>query len=161
MREMGYPPGYLDLEDDNHPSGIIIYANGDTKEENNECINTISEDPKMKMIVDFLGINAPIPVNADQNCWANPNLKPVSFNSYSSNNRPIINRIHSFPGGHSHNPSESSPFKFDYAPNYHNYTPGFPLLSNYANNYLHHINQSTPHYSSYYAYQNTWSSFNG
>ncbi|KAL8218591.1 hypothetical protein R6Q57_021964 [Mikania cordata] len=76
MREMGYPPGYVDLEDDNQPSGINIYYNVDIKEENEERINTSSKDPERKMTVDFPGINTPIPVNADQNRWTYHNFKP-------------------------------------------------------------------------------------
>lgn len=96
------------MEDDNQPSGITIYANGDTPEENEECINTVSKDPKKKMIVDFPGVNAPIPVNANQNRWANPNHTPVSF-TYSNNNRPLNHEIRSFSelqsGVHSYNHS--------------------------------------------------------
>ncbi|KAL8258133.1 hypothetical protein R6Q59_030174 [Mikania micrantha] len=156
MREMGYPPGYVDLEDDNQPSGINIYSNIDTKEENEERINTSSKDPERKMTVDFPGINAPIPVNADQNCWTYHNIKPVSFNSYSNKNCPLNHKIGSFAElhsrGHFHKPPDCILLP--------NYAPTFPLLSNYANNYLHHINQSTSHYSSY-AYHNSWSSFHG
>ncbi|XP_024990939.1 uncharacterized protein LOC112525172 [Cynara cardunculus var. scolymus] len=156
MREMGYPPGYLDLEED-QPSGIVIYDNGDSKEENEECLNVNPTEPKRKMSVDFPGINAPIPVKADRSRWATPNLQPTGFNSCSNN----------IPLNYSYNPcqlpdyrQESSPFMSEYACNNRSYAPGFPLLSKYANEYWDHINQPTPHYSSY-AYQNSWSSFHG
>lgn len=157
MREMGYPPGYLDLEEEDQPSGIVVYDNEDSKEENEECVNVNPTEPKRKMSVDFPGINAPIPVNADRSCWATSNFQPTGFNSCSNNS--LLN--------HSYNPyqlpdykREWSPCMSEYACNNRSYAPGFPLLSKYANEYWDHINQPGPHYSSY-AYQNSWSSFHG
>ncbi|KVI05326.1 PSP, proline-rich [Cynara cardunculus var. scolymus] len=148
MREMGYPPGYLekvastidinrdqehhiiveDLEED-QPSGIVIYDNGDSKEENEECLNVNPTEPKRKMSVDFPGINAPIPVKADRSRWATPNLQPTGFNSCSNN----------IPLNYSYNPcqlpdyrQESSPFMSEYACNNRSYAPGFPLLSKHV-----------------------------
>uniref|UniRef100_A0A1J3EGN9 Zinc finger CCHC domain-containing protein 8 n=1 Tax=Noccaea caerulescens TaxID=107243 RepID=A0A1J3EGN9_NOCCA len=89
MREIGYPPGYLAREDD-HLSGITIF--GEEKEETREEME--SEDgeilekasppePQMKMTVEFPGINAPLPENADEWVWeADP-----SFRSSRSNSR--------------------------------------------------------------------------
>lgn len=187
MREMGYPPGYLgkcfvfyfitvylvfffdismifffsffclDLEDEERSSGIIIYTDGDTKDENDESVIPSSTGPKRKMTVDFPGINAPIPVTADQNCWAAVNFKPTAFNSYS-NNFPLNHKIESCPDlyfpGQSHKPQEVTPLMSDYASSYQHYAPTFPLLSNYAKSYLDHINQISS-----YAFQNSWSSF--
>nr|GEV17392.1 putative ribonuclease H-like domain-containing protein [Tanacetum cinerariifolium] len=86
MRELGYPPGYLDLEEHDQPSGIIIHGKGDTKEEIEQCGDTISTNLKRKMSVDFPGINAPIPVKANHNIWATPCLNaliPVKANQNS------------------------------------------------------------------------------
>lgn len=188
MRELGYPPGYLDLEEQDQPSGIIIHGKGDTKEENEQCVDTISTNSKRKMSVDFPGINAPIPlkanqniwatpclnapipVKANQNSWATPSLKPTDFNSCSSN-KPINHVIETSSelGFRSHLQypiwrldcrRESNPFILDHARNYQNNAPRIPLMSNYANQHLNRINQPSPHYSSY-AYQNSWSSYHG
>lgn len=81
MREIGYPPGYLDSDSQEQPSGITIYADEEitkypdeeTKEESKD--GEILEDgelepPEKKMTVAFPGINAPIPENADHRLWA-------------------------------------------------------------------------------------------
>lgn len=151
MREMGYPPGYLDLEEEDQSSGIVIYENEDSKEENE---NVNPAEPKRKTSVDFPGINAPIPVNADQSRWAAPIIQPTGFNS-CSNNSPL---------NHSNNPCwwpdyrrESNPFMSEFAAcNNQSYALGFPLLSKYANEYWDHINQPSPYY-----YQNSWPSYHG
>ncbi|KAJ7971186.1 Zinc finger CCHC domain-containing protein 8 [Quillaja saponaria] len=72
MREMGYPPGYLDPDDEDQPSGITIYADGDITEEqeDGEIIETDYPKPKRKMTVEFPGMNAPIPENSDKRLWA-------------------------------------------------------------------------------------------
>ncbi|KAF3782961.1 Zinc finger CCHC domain-containing protein 8 [Nymphaea thermarum] len=74
MREIGYPPGYLGTEDEAEPSGITIYTDEKSEEacEDGEILetdNSISQEGK-KMMIDFPGINAPIPENADSRCWA-------------------------------------------------------------------------------------------
>ncbi|CAH9110986.1 unnamed protein product [Cuscuta epithymum] len=70
MREIGYPPGYLDPEEDNLPSGITIFGNDETTEEADarEILERSAEPPK-KMSVRFPGINAPIPENVDKRHW--------------------------------------------------------------------------------------------
>ncbi|KAB1211066.1 Zinc finger CCHC domain-containing protein 8 [Morella rubra] len=72
MREIGYPPGYLDPDDEDQPSGITIYADGENKEEqeDGEIIETDYPEPQRKMTVQFPGVNAPIPENADERLWA-------------------------------------------------------------------------------------------
>ncbi|KAK9277728.1 hypothetical protein L1049_007275 [Liquidambar formosana] len=71
MRELGYPPGYLDLEDEDQPSGITIYADEETNgEQDGEILNSHVRKPWKKMSVDFPGMNALIPENADQRKWA-------------------------------------------------------------------------------------------
>ncbi|CAA7055562.1 unnamed protein product [Microthlaspi erraticum] len=88
MREIGYPPGYLAREDD-HLSGITIF--GEEKEETLEEME--SEDgeilekasppePQMKMTVEFPGVNAPLPENADEWVWeADPSYRTSRSNS--------------------------------------------------------------------------------
>lgn len=74
MREMGYPPGYLDLEDKDQPSGITIFAEEEIKEEtegeDGEILGPDHPEPPRKMSIEFPGINAPIPDNADERRWA-------------------------------------------------------------------------------------------
>ncbi|KAI4352262.1 hypothetical protein L6164_006531 [Bauhinia variegata] len=81
MREVGYPPGYLDVDDE--PSGIMIYVDGESAEqEDGEIIEVDYSKPKRKMTVKFPGINAPIPENADEILWA-----AGPSNAYPSRNR--------------------------------------------------------------------------
>ncbi|KAK6913468.1 PSP, proline-rich [Dillenia turbinata] len=77
MREIGYPPGYLDPEDEDQPSGIMIYGDEETKveQEDGEILSDSAEptpvpEPRKKMSVEFPGINAPVPENADKRRWA-------------------------------------------------------------------------------------------
>ncbi|XP_043715884.1 zinc finger CCHC domain-containing protein 8-like [Telopea speciosissima] len=87
MREMGYPPGYLDPVDDDKSSGIKIYADEEIKiyadeeskleQEDGEILERQDPEPiapqvKLEKTVEFPGINAPIPVNADEQRWAGP-----------------------------------------------------------------------------------------
>ncbi|GAB2280122.1 hypothetical protein Dimus_014759 [Dionaea muscipula] len=67
MRELGYPPGYLDSEEEDQPSGIMIFGD-EIIEDAVGRGNGKSEDPKCckKMSVDFPGLNAPVPENADK-----------------------------------------------------------------------------------------------
>ncbi|KAL6995246.1 hypothetical protein U1Q18_005381 [Sarracenia purpurea var. burkii] len=78
MREIGYPPGYLDPEDEDQPSGITIFADEESKEEKSkeekedgEIFETGNPEPPKKMSVEFPGINGPIPENADERLWTN------------------------------------------------------------------------------------------
>nr|KAJ0209043.1 hypothetical protein LSAT_V11C400224010 [Lactuca sativa] len=93
MREIGYPPGYLDEEEEEQPSGIEIF--GDEVITITTIANPETEDgeildmdfsppppptaeppsppppppPPKKMTVQFPGVNAPIPENADEWKW--------------------------------------------------------------------------------------------
>uniref|UniRef100_A0A2P2L9H4 Nucleic acid binding protein n=3 Tax=Rhizophora mucronata TaxID=61149 RepID=A0A2P2L9H4_RHIMU len=80
MRELGYPPGYLDPDNDDQPSGITIFGDGDAKEEHEEgeIAETRIPDPQRKKSVEFPGINAPIPEKADERLWL---LGPSSVDS--------------------------------------------------------------------------------
>lgn len=71
MREIGYPPGYLDPEDEDQPSGITIFAEEERKEEkeDGEILDTDNPELPRKMSVEFPGINAPVPENADEKRW--------------------------------------------------------------------------------------------
>ncbi|XP_057993447.1 uncharacterized protein LOC110671573 isoform X2 [Hevea brasiliensis] len=92
MRELGYPPGYLDPDDEDQPSGITIFADEDVKEEqeDGEIIETDCPDPPKKMAVEFPGINAPIPENADERLWA---AGPSSYDPFR--NRSLRRSNHS------------------------------------------------------------------
>ncbi|KAI3918845.1 hypothetical protein MKW98_017293 [Papaver atlanticum] len=97
MREIGYPPGYMDVDDEDQASGIKIYLDEKTRidQEDGELSETDEpEQPeqKKKMSVEFPGINAPIPENADERRWAA--LQAVSsFDPY----RNAINRFNPSP----------------------------------------------------------------
>ncbi|CAK7335081.1 unnamed protein product [Dovyalis caffra] len=81
MRELGYPPGYLDPDDEDRPSGITIFDDGEVKEEqeDGEIMETDLPEPQRKMSVEFPGINAAIPENADQRLW---DVGPSSSDPY-------------------------------------------------------------------------------
>ncbi|XP_023762069.1 uncharacterized protein LOC111910465 [Lactuca sativa] len=156
MREMGYPSGYLDLEDEDQPSGIIIFTNEDTKE-NEKCFDTNFTEQKRKMSVNIPGINAPIPVNADKNRWVTPNSQLKGLKSFSNNydnnnnnNSSFLNkRVKSSTELHFQHHSYEQSWRPEcrrgstpvYARGEHIYARAFPLLSNYANRYWDHINQ--------------------
>ncbi|GLJ12046.1 hypothetical protein SUGI_0182780 [Cryptomeria japonica] len=78
MRELGYPPGYLDSDNPDEPSGIVIYADDENMEleEEGEFIESDFSKPSeiKRMTVPFPGINAPIPENADERLWSGSNL---------------------------------------------------------------------------------------
>ncbi|KNA03931.1 hypothetical protein SOVF_204530 [Spinacia oleracea] len=72
MREIGYPPGYLELEDEDVPSGITIFADEEIKEdkEEGEILEAEVVETPQKKSVEFPGMNAPIPNDADERVWA-------------------------------------------------------------------------------------------
>lgn len=63
---------FLDPDDVDQPSGITIFADEEIKDqEDGEIIERENpEPPQKKMTVEFPGINAPIPKNADKERWA-------------------------------------------------------------------------------------------
>ncbi|RZS10949.1 hypothetical protein BHM03_00042225 [Ensete ventricosum] len=66
---------FADVDDEDQPSGITIYANEETKEEYEDGElpeRSEPEPPQRKMTVKFPGINAPILENADHHRWASP-----------------------------------------------------------------------------------------
>ncbi|KAL3813539.1 hypothetical protein ACJIZ3_014807 [Penstemon smallii] len=111
MREIGYPPGYLDPDEDDQPSGITIFGDESNKEEGEEgeiLDASYTAEPSKKKSVDFPGINAPIPENADGWLWAatssssfNPSRdRDRSHRRY--NNNPISENLSI--RGHHHEP---------------------------------------------------------
>ncbi|XP_047959582.1 zinc finger CCHC domain-containing protein 8 [Salvia hispanica] len=86
MREIGYPPGYLDAETEDQPSGITIFGDDTYKDENEEgeILDASYAEPLRKMTVEFPGLNAPVPENADERLWASDERLWAS-NSLSSN----------------------------------------------------------------------------
>ncbi|GMH03953.1 hypothetical protein Nepgr_005792 [Nepenthes gracilis] len=146
MREIGYPPGYLDPEDEDQPSGIVIFADDDENEEQEEgevLRSNKSKRPK-KMGVSFPGINAPIPENADERLWA---ARPSGSNTFQS--RDIV-ASDSHSRGRSYReqrnardsrddgppgcePGHSS-LTSSYQPRYGGYDSGYPSHSSRGNN---------------------------
>ncbi|XP_031117215.1 zinc finger CCHC domain-containing protein 8-like [Ipomoea triloba] len=91
MREIGYPPGYLDPDNEDMPSGITIFADEEIEEETEEgeiLEKTDPEPPPKKMSVEFPGINAPVPEDADKWRWAagSSSWKISRTSSYSRHN---------------------------------------------------------------------------
>ncbi|KAK4368445.1 hypothetical protein RND71_012237 [Anisodus tanguticus] len=146
MREMGYPPGYLE-EDEDLPSGITIFADEENKEETEEgeiLDRSFPKPPKSfpnlpksfpnlprKMSVDFPGVNAPIPEHADERRWeAAPSSS--SYSRSHSHNRynhaqDNVNR------GHYHERRRSRDYEDDGPPGC---DPGTsPSLSGYSYRY--------------------------
>ncbi|XP_016447059.1 uncharacterized protein LOC107772086 isoform X2 [Nicotiana tabacum] len=133
MREMGYPPGYLDPDDEDLPSGITIFADEEKKEETEEgeILDKSFPNPPRKMSVDFPGVNAPIPEHADERRWAPGSSssslsRSHSYNRYNHTPDPI-NR------GHYHERRWSRDFEDDGPPGC---DPGTsPSLSGYSYRY--------------------------
>ncbi|KAL7245449.1 hypothetical protein ACSBR2_000726 [Camellia fascicularis] len=87
MRELGYPPGYLDHDNEDQPSGIKIFGDEETKEEteDGEILDTDYPERPKKKSIEFPGINAPIPENADERRWTDgPSNRSHRRSNYSS-----------------------------------------------------------------------------
>ncbi|KNA09159.1 hypothetical protein SOVF_155970 [Spinacia oleracea] len=103
MRELGYPLGYLDSEEEDEPSGIAIF--GDEETENVDARNDLYIDvkkSKKKMSVDFLGINGPIPENADHKKWMAPVVPEPEYGWNQSDNRWSHGSFHGVYGSRNH-----------------------------------------------------------
>lgn len=62
---------FSDLDNENQPSGITIFADEKTDEqEDGEITEPKFRKPRKKKSVKYPGINAPIPENADERLWA-------------------------------------------------------------------------------------------
>lgn len=84
MREIGYPPGYLAVDDEDQPSGITIFADDIIEEREDGEIPDMEIDMEIdpiederptkrrKKTIEFPGVNAPIPYEADAKRWARP-----------------------------------------------------------------------------------------
>ncbi|XP_074591959.1 uncharacterized protein LOC141847773 [Curcuma longa] len=133
MQEIGYPPGYLDDdEDEDLPSGITIFAD-ETKQEfkDGELPERCDlEPPRKKMSVAFPGINAPIPDNADSKRWGT-----LSFGSCSNSSRNRVHRSSHSSDHHKENHHEqrrSSDLRDNSMPTTEH---GFSLYSDYSPRY--------------------------
>ncbi|XP_040380836.1 zinc finger CCHC domain-containing protein 8 homolog isoform X2 [Oryza brachyantha] len=73
MRELGYPPGYLEVVDEeDKPSGITIFGDEDITEEYEEGELPDQGEafsPRKRETVEFPGINGPVPENGDHWLW--------------------------------------------------------------------------------------------
>ncbi|KAL1807038.1 hypothetical protein ACET3Z_030106 [Daucus carota] len=86
MRELGYPPGYLDVEDSDQPSGITIFDDDESCQQKEITEEVVVVEPGRTRSVSFPGINAPIPENADQSRWAaSPLPQNINPSGYHSN----------------------------------------------------------------------------
>lgn len=131
MRELGYPVGYFDSEEEEQPSGIAIF--GDEESQNMDMRNGLSLDVRKsqkKMTVGFPGINAPIPENADQKNW----MGPSPDNSWNQSNhrwnhaREALNNGH-FHGAYvprNHIEAPPSPFGLEFSPPVPHYLQNYP-----------------------------------
>ncbi|KAE8710338.1 putative Gamete-expressed 3 [Hibiscus syriacus] len=92
MREIGYPPGYLVPEDEDEPSRITIYADAETDgHEDGEIAEMVQPEPRMKMTVEFPGINASIPAEADEKLWAPGHSSSESIRNRSQSSHYRLN----------------------------------------------------------------------
>ncbi|CAI9109988.1 OLC1v1009938C1 [Oldenlandia corymbosa var. corymbosa] len=72
MRQIGYPPAYFAVEEEDQPSGITIFGDDEIIEdgEEGEILENSFTKPDKRMIVKFPGVNAPIPEKADKKLWS-------------------------------------------------------------------------------------------
>lgn len=97
MRQLGYPSGYLDPEDEDQPSGLKIYGDEETGNANTNNVKSNITGSRMKKSVDFPGINALIPEYADQKKWDPLHVQvdcsesaPRAFNSNTIFQSPVV-----------------------------------------------------------------------
>ncbi|EFJ09636.1 hypothetical protein SELMODRAFT_447644 [Selaginella moellendorffii] len=83
MREIGYPPGYMATEtDEDEPSGLIMFGEDNPLSftEDGEIIEAKPpSSTSQKMTVEFPGINAPIPEDADKRLWSRSPREAVAL----------------------------------------------------------------------------------
>ncbi|XP_073154290.1 uncharacterized protein [Henckelia pumila] len=136
MREIGYPPAYLEPDEEDQPSGITIFGDDSTKEEpeDGEILGTCYTKPFTKMSVEFPGINSPIPEKADERLWA-----PCYSNSIRFGDRSLPRYIQSYEylsQGQYHERRRSRDVEDDGPPGCE---PGMsPSLSNHFDRYVDH-----------------------
>ncbi|KAJ8775413.1 hypothetical protein K2173_023178 [Erythroxylum novogranatense] len=142
MRELGYPPGYLDPDDDNEPSGITIFGDVDVKEhEDGEITETNSPELQRKMSAEFPGINAPIPENADERLWsaAPPSIDLFSSQSHDRSNHSLepAGRWHHHEQRWSRNYSDDGPPGVDsISPSMSSYPPRYGSYDSHSSDSL-------------------------
>ncbi|CAM0946940.1 unnamed protein product [Alopecurus aequalis] len=117
MRELGYPPGYLDeVEDEDKPSGITIFGDGEAKkdDEEGELPEQGAPSPPRKriMTVEFPGINAPVPENGDPWLWAS--TPPPQTSSGRHHHPSSDSRDRGGPPGAEHYSSSSRHHPYDH-----------------------------------------------
>ncbi|GLU10823.1 hypothetical protein SLE2022_276040 [Rubroshorea leprosula] len=149
MREIGYPPGYLDLDDEDQPSGIIIYTDGvfvegqedgEISEMKDETIDSERPNKRRKMTIEFPGINAPIPEGADAKRWAHAPAPAPSSSGPSRNRSPQRSSLHSEHGSRGyHHEQRYRNFRDDGPPGV---DPGFSLSRSYPPRYDSYMDQS-------------------
>ncbi|GER31009.1 zinc finger CCHC domain-containing protein [Striga asiatica] len=86
MRELGYPPGYLDVDLEDQPSGITIFGE-ETNEKEGEILGVGPIEPSKTKAVEFPGINAPIPKNAHEWLWAQNPTNSSNLSEHRSQRR--------------------------------------------------------------------------
>lgn len=130
MRELGYPPGYLGLEEEDQPSGITIFGDEETHNAalRDDSPSTLDAQKSQKKItVDFPGINAPIPENADQWRWAAPVPRAPPVSDFCNHVHDSMNNRH-FRG-------EYGPRNHFQGPSYHLGLGSNPPVSHHPYNY--------------------------
>ncbi|GFY96035.1 proline-rich spliceosome-associated (PSP) family protein [Actinidia rufa] len=180
MREIGYPPGYLDFwnaykgfglaslvfliatkaeafsgdkclvdcgqdaEYEDQPSGITIFADEENKKgEDGEISETNHSEPPKKMSVEFPGINAPIPENADERRWTSG---PSSSSSSRNRSRHRLNHSSESISSAQHHEQRSARDSRDEGPP--GVDPAFsPALSSYSPRYGSYHYSFTPEYA--------------
>lgn len=95
MRDIGYPPGYLDADIEDQPSGITIFGDEPYKDESEEgeILDASYAEASRKKTVKFPGLNAPIPENADERLWtpSSASFTPSRYSSHQRYNQPTEN----------------------------------------------------------------------
>lgn len=120
-------------EDEDLPSGITIFADEENKEEieEGEILDKSFSNPPRKMTVDFPGVNAPIPENADERRWEA--ARSSSHYSISHSHNRYNHAQDSVNRGHYHEQRRSRDFEDDGPPGC---DPGAsPSLSTYSYRY--------------------------
>ncbi|XP_073280854.1 uncharacterized protein [Primulina huaijiensis] len=139
MREIGYPPAYLEPDEEDQPSGITIFGDDTIKEEpeDGEILGTSYTKSFTNMSVEFPGINSPIPEKADERLWA-----PCYSSSSHFGDRSLPRYIQSYEylshmsQGQYHERRQSRDVEDDGPPGCE---PGMsPSLSNHFDRYVDH-----------------------
>ncbi|KAF9663948.1 hypothetical protein SADUNF_Sadunf17G0105200 [Salix dunnii] len=125
-----------DPDDEDQPSGITIFADGDVEEEqeDGEIMETDHPEPPRKMSVEFPGINAPIPESADQRLWE---VGPSSSDPFRHGSRHRSNHSSEATGRwHHHEQRQYRDFINDGPPGVDSVFS--PSMSSYPPRYGHH-----------------------